>query len=380
MARKKSSYGFGIIGCGTIADFHARAIKALKGGRLVACFDVIPASAERVATAHGVRAYTDLRAFLADPELDVVTIATPSGAHLEPCLAAAKAGKHVICEKPLEVNLERCDRMIAACRKSRVLLACVFQSRTVGAVQELKKAVEQGRFGRITLADATIKWFRPQSYYDSGAWRGTWKLDGGGALMNQSIHTIDLLQWLVGPVESVSAFADCLTHERMETEDTAVAVLRFANGALGVIEGATSATPGHPRQLQISGENGSVFIKDESITTWDFTRQRKSDEKILRRYGEKPEKGGGGGAADPRAISFVGHQRQFEDVLKSLRSGTPPMIGGGEARKTIEIILAIYQSAQTGKIVHLPLKRSPRLVNAKGAAKRLRAAARKRKK
>jgi UDP-N-acetyl-2-amino-2-deoxyglucuronate dehydrogenase len=373
MAKKKSTYGFGIIGCGMIADFHAKALEQVRGGKLVACYDVRPEGVERVSKAFGATPYTDMKAFLAHPGLDIVTIATPSGAHMEPCLAAAKAGKHVICEKPLEVTLERCDRMIAACKKARVLLAGVFQSRVSGAVNALKKAVDQGRFGRISLADASVKWFRPQSYYDSGAWRGTYKLDGGGALMNQSIHTIDILQWLVGPIESIGAFADCLTHKRLETEDTAVAVLRFKNGALGVLEGATSATPGHPRQIQISGENGSVFLEDDKFTCWQFNKERKSDAAIMKEFGASSGGAGGGGAADPKAISIVGHVMLFQDLVRALKTGKKPTVDGVEARKSVEIILAVYQSAQTGKLVHLPLKRSPKLIRAATAAKQLRA-------
>ena len=373
MARKRNVYGFGIIGCGMIADFHARAIRAAKGGRLVAVYSRNQANADRVGQKHHCARYTNFGKFLAHPGLDIVTLATPSGAHMEPAIAAARAGKHVICEKPLEVTLERCDRMIQACRKHRVLLAGIYPNRINGAAQALKKAVRQGRFGRMTLADAYIKWHRSQKYYDSGGWRATWKLDGGGALMNQSIHTIDLLQWMAGPVESVSAFADCLAHKGMQTEDTAVAVLRYRSGALGVIEGATSASPGHGAQIQISGSAGSAFLKVDKLTFWQFTNPRRQDRGLMTRYGEKLA-AGPGSAADPRAMSFKNHQYQFVDFIRALRTGRKLLVDGREARKAVEIILAIYKSAQTGRVVRLPLKRSPWLVNARRAATRVRSA------
>ncbi len=197
--------GFGIVGCGMIANFHAKAVADIRGASVVACYDTFPAAADRLASGIGCQAYHDLRKMLADPAVDVVTICTPSGAHLEPAVAAAKAGKHVIVEKPLEVTLGRCDRIIDACNQAGVVLSTIFPSRFHESSKLLKKAVEQGRFGRLTVGDAYVKWYRTQEYYDSGAWRGTWKLDGGGALMNQAIHSVDLLSWLMGPVADISA-------------------------------------------------------------------------------------------------------------------------------------------------------------------------------
>jgi predicted dehydrogenase len=371
MARRNGC-GFGIVGCGMIADFHANAIKAMKGGRLVACLDTLSEkAARRVGAAFGCAWYTDERRFLAHPGLDVVTIATPSGSHLEPALAAAKAGKHVVCEKPLEITLERCDRMIAACRKAGVTLAGLFPARAAEASQILKRTVDSGRFGRLTLCDAYVKWWRSQEYYDSGGWRGTWKLDGGGALMNQSIHTIDMLQWLAGPVESVFAVTDRLAHKRIEVEDVAVAALRFRSRALGVIEGSSAAYPGHPKEIHISGEKGSAFLRDSSFTVWRFAEEKPEDEKILRKHGLREAKAGAG-AADPRTITWDGHRVQFEDAERAIRTGKEPMVSGPEARKAVEIILAIYKSAQTGSVVRLPLKSTPRFGDPHVAARRLR--------
>ncbi|MBL9122684.1 MAG: Gfo/Idh/MocA family oxidoreductase, partial [Planctomycetaceae bacterium] len=213
------AYGFGIVGCGMIANFHAKAIADTRGARLVACFDAIGASADRLAAATGCRAYHQLDAMLADKDVDVVTIATPSGAHLEPTLAAARAGKHVIVEKPLEITLKRCDKMIAECEKHGVQLATIFPSRFHASSLEIKRAIDAERFGRLTLGDAYVKWFRTQQYYDAGAWRGTWELDGGGALMNQAVHSVDLLTWFMGPVTEITAQADILAHERIAVED-----------------------------------------------------------------------------------------------------------------------------------------------------------------
>ncbi len=197
--------GFGIIGCGMISSFHARAIADVRGAKLVGGYDALPAAADKLASGFGCKAYYRLKDMLADPAINVVTIGTPSGAHLEPAVAAARAGKHVIVEKPLEITLRRCDKIIDECEKAGVALSTIFPSRFHAASRELKRAVDQGRFGRLTLGDAIVKWYRTQAYYDSGAWRGTWRLDGGGALMNQAIHSVDLLAWLMGPVAEVRA-------------------------------------------------------------------------------------------------------------------------------------------------------------------------------
>jgi len=358
---KRGGFGFGIVGCGMIADFHARAIEGMKGGHLACVFSRSKANADRVATVYNCASYQNYKTFLAHPGLDIVAIATPSGAHLEPCLQAAKAGKHIICEKPLEVTLERVDRMIRACDENGVMLAGIFPRRFNEATTVFKQAVNTGRLGKITLADAYIKWYRTQEYYDSGDWRGTWLLDGGGALMNQSIHTIDLLSYLAGEVASVCAYADRAIHEDIETEDNAVAIVKFKSGALGVIEGSTScfSPTGHPAEVHLCGADGSIFMRDNSFTVWDFKKKKPSDPKIRQKF--RVQTGvAGAGAADPGAIDFSGHQKNFEDAVRSLTAGKKPLIDGKEARKSIEIILAIYRSALTGgKPVRLPLKRTP---------------------
>ncbi len=350
---KPGEYRFGIIGLGMIANFHARAIQAMKGGRLVAVASRSEKKARAFAGEYGVQGHGSYGALVAREDVDIVTICTPSGAHLEPALMAARARKHVICEKPLEVTLARTDRMIAACRKHRVRLAGIFPSRTSEVYRQIKKAVDQKRFGRLSLGSAYIKWYRSQAYYDSGAWRGTWALDGGGCLMNQGIHTIDLLQWFMGPAAEVKAFCACLAHKRIEVEDTAAAAIRFRSGALGVIEAATSAFPGHAKKIELCGSAGSVATDEDDLATWSFARPRKEDRTLLRRLGGRDT--GKGGAADPAAISFVGHQRQFEDFVRALGAGGRPLVDGAEGRKAIELILAIYRSARTGRTVRLPL-------------------------
>lgn len=337
---------FGIIGAGMIANFHAQAIKAMEGGELHSIYGRRPESVAESAKEHGCKGHTDLDEFLADPELEIVTIATPSGAHLEPALAAAAAGKHIVCEKPLEVTPERIDQMIEACEKAGVTLSGIFNRRFHPAMAVFKKAVDDGRFGTLTMADAQVKWYRDQPYYDSGAWRGTWALDGGGALMNQSIHLIDQLIYLAGDIKSVCASMACLAHTGIEVEDTAVAMLEFKNGARGVIQGSTACWPGHPAEVNLSGDKGSVFLTDEQFSHWKFTEETPEDEEV--RQTMMQGAGAGLGAADPKAINFTGHQRNFEDVVTAIREGRAPSVGGAEARKAVALICAIYESAKNG--------------------------------
>jgi predicted dehydrogenase len=354
-----AQHGFGVIGCGMISNFHAKAIADIPDAKLVACFDTIGASADRLAAATGCRAYHVLDAMLADPAVTVVTIGTPSGAHMEPAVAAARAGKHVIVEKPLEVTLTRCDAIMQECETNRVKLSAIFPSRFHDSNVELKRAIDEQRFGRLTLGDAYVKWFRPQSYYDSGAWRGTWKLDGGGALMNQAIHSVDLLTWLMGPVSEVHALTATLAHERIEVEDTAVAALRFSSGALGVIEASTAAYPGYLKQIEIHGSEGSAAIEEEDIVKWDFAKPGPRDDAV--RAQMQAHKSTGGGASDPAAIGHHGHAKQFRDVLAAIDEDRKPAIDGQEGRRSVEIILAIYESALSGKPVRLPLEADPKI-------------------
>ncbi len=351
--------GFGIVGCGMIAGFHARAIDDVEGAALVACHDTVPEAADRLAQKTGCKAYHNLDEMLADPGVQVVAVGTPSGAHMEPAVAAARAGKHVIVEKPLEITLARCDAIIDACREAGVVLSTIFPSRFHGSSVRMKQAVEQGRFGRLTVGDAYVKWYRTQEYYDSGAWRGTWELDGGGALMNQAIHSVDLLTWLMGPVAEIRAQTALLAHERIAVEDVAMATLKFANGALGIIEASTAIYPGYLKRIEIHGSTGSAVMEEEDLVKWDFAEKKPEDAEIEKAMSEKVS--GGGGAADPAAIGHHGHARQFADVLNAIQQGTKPLIDGPEGRRSVEIILAIYLAAETGQTVRLPLESDPEL-------------------
>lgn len=351
--------GVGIIGCGMISRFHAKAIAEIRGARLVACFDNVAAAATRLAAEQSCRSYDKLPDLLADSDVDVVTICTPSGAHLEPAVAAAKAGKHVIVEKPLEITLKRCDKIIEECRRNKVKLGTILPSRFHDASAEMKRAVDAGRFGRLTVGDAYVKWYRTQQYYDSGAWRGTWKLDGGGALMNQAIHSVDMLTWLMGPVAEIRAYTATLAHERIEVEDTAIAAVKFANGALGTIEASTAIYPGYLKRIEIHGSAGSAVVEEEDLKLWDFEKKYRRDASIRRRMAE--QRSGGGGASDPSAIGHHAHARQFRDFFDAIGDDRPPLVDGSEGRRSVEIILGIYKAAETGGTVLLPLKSDPKL-------------------
>lgn len=339
--------GFGITGCGMIARFHGRAIAEIPNARLVALHGRDAARPAELARELGSDAacYQDYSAFLRHPGLDAVVVCTPSGAHLEPAVAAARAGKHVVVEKPLEVTIDRCDAIIAACDTAGVRLATILPSRFMDAPRAVRAAVEAGRFGRLTLCEARCPWWRTQEYYDSAAWRGTWALDGGGALMNQAIHTIDLMLWFMGPVAEVSAVTATLAHDRIEVEDTAVAVVRFRSGALGQITATTSAYPGRPRMIAVSGDRGTAIVENDQLATWSFADERPDDAALLARLSTAPAVNGG--AADPKAISHEYHRRQLADFVEAVETGRPPEVDGPEGRRSVELISALYGVART---------------------------------
>lgn len=347
--------GFGIVGCGMISEFHARAIQDIPDATLSAVFTSRPNEAARfLAQFPDCKVYTDLDKFLAHPGLRIVNICTPSGAHLEPAIAAAQAGKHVVVEKPLEVSMARCDRIIATCESADVKLCTIFPSRFSAANIALKQAIDAGRFGKLTLGDTYVKWWRTQKYYDDGGWRGTWKLDGGGAFMNQAIHNVDLLQWLMGDVADVFGFCNTVAHNHIEVEDNGVATVRFKNGALGVMEATTSAFPGLLKRTEIHGTEGTVIVEQDDILRWEFANPIPADDEIRARFAKKI--GGGGGASDPKAISHQGHTAQLQDFVNAIRENRQPLVDGREGRKSVEIVMAIYTSVETGKQVKLPLK------------------------
>ena len=337
-----------------IGHFHAKAITTMTGGTLHSVFDLRQEAAEKLAGEYGGTAYSDMAEFLADEELEIVTVGTPSGAHLEPSIAALNGGKHVICEKPLEITLERIDQLTAAAEDNGKTIAAVLNRRFHPGMDAFKKASDEGRFGTLTNASAYVKWYRDQAYYDSAGWRGTWALDGGGALMNQSIHTVDSLLYLAGPVKSVQASTACLAHERIEVEDIVVAIVEFESGARGVIECSTCtwSKDGHPARVQLSGTEGSVFLADEAFEIWDFMEEKPEDAEIRSTLMKGQE--AGLGANDPSAINFYQHQRNFEEVVNAIAEGREPTTSASEARKPVALITAIYESAQNdGKKVFL---------------------------
>jgi UDP-N-acetyl-2-amino-2-deoxyglucuronate dehydrogenase len=345
---KRNGMVVGIVGTGMIASFHARAIKAMAGARLGGVCGTSPEKAERFAAEHETRAFPSLEALLADPAIELVTIATPSGAHLEPALAALAAGKHLAIEKPLEVTTARIDTLLEAAASRGLTVAPILNRRFHPAMEAFTAAVRAGRFGRLTSASAYIKWYRDQAYYDSAPWRGTWALDGGGALMNQSIHTLDALLHLAGPVATVRASTACLAHERIEVEDIGIALLEFANGARGVIEGMTCAwsEKGHPARLQLAGTDGSVFLADEAFEVWEFRDSDEADAVVRERFMRTTA--AGQGANDPKAISFLQHQRNFEAIVEAIRADRPVAPSAAEARRSVALLEAIYRSAAEG--------------------------------
>src|SRR5919112_5281550 len=256
---------FGILGCGVIGPHHSKAIAGLESAELVAVADVVPELAEELAEEHGCSHYASLEEMLSGGDLDAVCVCTPSGTHAEGAIAALEAGKHVVIEKPVDVTLKAADRLLEVQRATGGKVAVVSQHRFDAATRAVHEAVGRGEFGRLTSGSAEVRWWRSQSYYDSGGWRGTWALDGGGVLINQAIHSIDLLQWLMGPVVEVIAYTGLLAHERIEVEDTAVAILKFASGALGTIVATTAAYPGLTARIAVHGDRGSAIIDDDKL-------------------------------------------------------------------------------------------------------------------
>ncbi|MGH9836668.1 MAG: Gfo/Idh/MocA family protein [Blastocatellia bacterium] len=333
--------GFGVVGCGMIGRVQAEAIALIPGARLLAVCARDEKRVAEFAEKFGADGYTDYDRFLEHPGLQIVNICTPNGLHAEQGVEAAQAGKHVLVEKPIETNLKKADTLIEACDRNGVKLGVIFQSRFLPAVQKIKRAIDEGRLGRLMVGDAYVKWYRAPEYY-ADSWHGTMALDGGGALINQAIHTVDLLRWMMGPVETVFAMKSALRYPHIEAEDTLVASLRFQNGALGVIEAATSIKPGFKRRLEISGERGTVILDGDVISCWAID-------------GEAEDATGGeqitDGSANPAAISNEGHRRQIEDMMRAVVEDRQPMIDGREGRKSLELVTALYASALEGRAV-----------------------------
>lgn len=336
----------GIAGTGMISDFHARAIESLPNARLAGFANIRAEGARVMAGKYGVKAFESISSMLQSDELDIVMIATPSGAHMEHAVEAARCGKHVLCEKPIEISLGRIDAMIEAHRKAGTCLGGIFNFRFEETTRIIREAVNAGRLGTITCASVHVPWWRSDAYYEG--WHGTWQLDGGGAMMNQSIHMVDLLQYIMGAVESIAAFTSRLGHPQIETEDAAVSILKFKNQALGMIYGTTASFPGQFRRMEITGTKGTIVLVENSLQTWQFDEMKPGDEQIIREHGSIRS---GSGVSDPKAISFVNHARNIASFIQSIEEGRKFEIDGEEARKSVSIILDIYRSAKEGKVI-----------------------------
>lgn len=334
--------GIGILGTGMIARYHAHAIAATPEARLVAVCREDATRAAQAEADFGVPCETSLQSFLTRQDLDAICICTPSGLHAQQTIAAAQAGKHVLVEKPLALNLADADAMLTACQNANVLLAVALQRRTDPQFIAIHEAIAAGELGRLVLGNVTIPYVRPQSYYDSADWRGTWALDGGGALMNQGVHLIDLLLWFMGDLAAVQAEAGTLAHE-IEVEDCITAALRFQNGALGSIVATTAAAPGFPHRVEVYGTLGGVQIEGERILRWEGGgSQRSSTTDDI-----GPTAAGAG--AKPTGISTVGHTLIMQDFVEAIQSGRPPLVPGEEGRRSLAAVLDIYAAAQRGQ-------------------------------
>lgn len=341
----KKRIRFGIIGCGVIADFHANAIMEIPNdAELVGVTDVVYDAAEKFSRRHGIKAFASLEEMLSSKEIDVVNICTPSGYHADVVIKAARAGKHIIVEKPMAITKEQLDSIETVCRETGVILSSISQNRFSRGVTMTKKAMEDGLLGKIVCADIYMKYNRTQEYYDSGSWRGTKRVDGGGALMNQGIHGVDLLLYLAGPIKSVYALSKTLVR-KIEVEDTLAATVEFESGAIGVIQATTSVYPGYPRRLEINGDKGSITLDEASISRWDINNGKFEDIVIQPTLISS--------ASTPTAISTDGHTRQILDVIKAIKTKTKPLIDVAEGRRAVDVILAIYKSAEEGRMIFL---------------------------
>jgi predicted dehydrogenase len=354
------TYRAAIVGAGAIGGTHAQAMGDLHNVELVAAVARRQDRARAFGERFGVAAYTDTAAMLEAERPDLVTIATPSGAHLEGAVAAIERGVAVLCEKPLEIDLERCDRMIDTAERHGVPLGGIFPQRFNPVVRVLREAAAAGRFGELAVVNAYVPWWREDTYYAPDRWQGTRALDGGGALMNQSIHGVDALQWIAGaagaagrqdanPVQEVFAYTARRGHdpELIEVEDTCVISLRFGGGALGQVLAATSMFPGTFKRLQVGGRGGTAEVLEDQLTVWSFRDALPEDDATRAQFGAAT--GHGGGASDPMAIDYSLHTANLAAFLAALDAGERQAISGHEARKAVAIIEAAYESARSGR-------------------------------
>jgi UDP-N-acetyl-2-amino-2-deoxyglucuronate dehydrogenase len=328
----------GFVGCGNITETHARAASEA-GLDPVAFHGRDAARARQLARSHGGRSFEDFEEFLSHRPMDLVAIGSPSGRHAEQGIAAAERGLHVLVEKPIDVDTTRADALIAAAERHGVRLGVVFQDRLKPDVVRLRRFLETGGLGRILLASARVKWYRPPEYYSGSTWRGTKELDGGAALVNQGIHTVDLLLWLLGPVARVHAVSATRLHE-IEGEDVALALLEFASGAVATLEATTCAFPGYPRRVEISGTEGTVVLEGDRLATVD-TRTPHPDLAPVRARDDAS-------ARSPIVGDASAHARVFRDFAHAVESGAAPACDGVEGRRSLALVEAVYAAAGRG--------------------------------
>lgn len=335
--------GIGIVGCGNISDIHADAISAMESCDLVSACTRNIERLNSFSSKYSVTPYQSYDEFLTDPNLDIVTICTPSGTHFDYGKKAAQAGKHVIVEKPIEITLERGLMLVEACRKKNVKLAVIYQNRFIDNVVKMKKILDKGIIGNVFMASASVKWYRDQHYYNESGWRGTLKLDGGGAVINQSIHTIDLLQWMLGDMESIYAYTVNSTHDGIEAEDNAVAAMKFKNGSIGVFQASTSILPAQERTIELNGTKGTLLLRGDKL----FLKE--DNEKVESLESPKPV-----GASDPLdGLDYENHLKQYKQIIHSILADTEPVVSGEESLKSLAVVEAIYQSAKKRKPVSI---------------------------
>lgn len=340
------TFNVGIVGAGTIGQVHGRALEGVSNARLVAVSEPRKDAGQELANKYDAKLYESFIDMLKHPELDVVILGTPSGLHPEQSILAAGAGKHVITEKPMSITHDGATRMIEASDRAGVRLAVIFQNRLSRDVFKARRAIETGLIGTPLIGTAFVYWMRTQEYYDAnGGWRGTWALDGGGVLINQSIHMIDALQWIMGGVGSVLAHVATLGH-RIETEDAASASLRFTSGALGAILATTASKQDHPTRIEVVGSEGRVVLENNAITFWDGKEELSDD--LLTDEDRTLVDGW-----TPNESFGEGHQRQLKLIFSALTAGEEPPFPGREARKAVDVILGIYESARTGRRIDI---------------------------
>lgn len=335
-----------VVGPGMVGTTHVRVIPRISNAKLVALCDVKPENAQaalRKAELTGIPIYEDLSQMLRRENIDVVHCAVPSGAHMEIAVQAMEAGKDVIMEKPLDITLERADQIIATADRTKRRVGCIFQNRWKPENRAIHQAALERRFGKVAWAGCFTPWYRPDKYYEDGRWRGTWRWDGGGAIMNQSVHAIDLLQWIAGPVRRVSAYAASRIHPNIEVEDTASCSLQFETGAFGTIVGTTAMFPGQPVRIEIGGENGTA-VSEAGLKMFSFRDATPEDARLLEQLAPCSTKGGA--FANPANLGADVHQKNIESILASWERGEEAETNAREARKALAIIVAMYESAR----------------------------------